>query len=108
MELLNGAGCRLLDGIGYPDKSDSNAIARDPDETSCLLTEPVGLIGQLLQSGNTVVLQECLPTDQNLLSIHLCLESCTGNRKEIFNCSLGCASLLGLGNYSFGQRMFAL
>ena len=35
MELLNGAGCRLLDGIGYPDKSDGNAIARDPDETSC-------------------------------------------------------------------------
>jgi hypothetical protein len=38
MELLNG-GCRLLDGVGYPDKSEGDAIARDPDETLYLLTE---------------------------------------------------------------------
>ena len=56
MELLNRRWRCLLDRVGYPNDSHRNTVTRNPHQTSCLLAKPVGLIGQLLPSGNTVIL----------------------------------------------------
>ena len=60
MEALNRAGSSLFNGIGYPDDTDGNAIARHPDETSRLAAKLVRRICRFVGNGNAVVDQKCL------------------------------------------------
>src|SRR6266403_1981742 len=50
MELPNRRRRCLPDRVGYPNDSHRNTTNRNPDQTSCLLTEPVGSIGQFFPS----------------------------------------------------------